>query len=176
MKSPLRSAFLTGSYLLPLVRDGIQSLSADHARDYLHAQVRTAFADSLNLDDAMRQHHPQDHRWDYLLGHTTTREVVALEPHTASTHEISTLISKRSAALVQLRGHLRDGVVISKWFWVASGRVDFTSIDKADLQLTQSGITFVGKRLLKKHLSTDHTRAGRLREPPAHRRSAARRR
>jgi len=48
---------------------------------------------------------------------------------------------------------LKVGATVAEWFWVASGTVDFTPIDKAYLRLSQEGITFVGKALLTKHLA-----------------------
>ncbi len=77
---------------------------------------------------------------------------MGLEPHTANNTAISVVIRKREASLRHLRGHLKSGVFVAEWFWVASGKVDFTPMDKALLQLTASGIDFVGKALLSKKL------------------------
>jgi hypothetical protein len=87
-----------------------------------------------------------------LPGHGTSASVVALEPHSASSSEVSTVIAKRARAREQLRAHLKENVVVSRWYWVASGRVDFVPFDKQMRRLEQAGITFVGKQLQAKHL------------------------
>jgi hypothetical protein len=109
-------------------------------------------ADSLDLDEALRKGREQVNRWDYLVGHGPSGQVVAVEPHSARDGEIETVIKKRSAAREQLRAHLRDGAVISKWLWVASGTVHFAATERVARRLDQSGITFVGKMVMAKHL------------------------
>jgi hypothetical protein len=79
--------------------------------------------------------------------------VIAVEPHSAKQDEISTVICKRKAAIEQLKGHLLDGARISKWLWVASGKVHFASTEKARIRLDQNGIAFAGTQVTKKHLS-----------------------
>lgn len=66
---------------------------------------------------------------------------------------MSTVIKKKQKALEQLRPHLKAGKGISRWFWVASGTVQFPSVDKVEKRLAQHGITFVGPVLKKKHLT-----------------------
>jgi len=122
-------------------------------RDYFDGSVRACFADSLDLDDAMRVGHEQENRWDYLLGHKSSREIVAVEPHSAKEDQITNVIRKCEAARVRLRGHLRDGVGVAKWLWVASGEVHFADTEKARRRLDQSGIKFVGRKVKAKDLS-----------------------
>jgi hypothetical protein len=114
--------------------------------------VREAFDDSLDLDEAMRPGHDQENRWDYLLGHGASREVIGLEPHSARGDQVGTVIGKRKAAMTQLTGHLKTGARVSRWLWVASGRVLFADTERARRRLDQHGIQFVGTRLLQKHL------------------------
>ena len=78
----------------------------------------------------MQPDHEQANRWDYLLGHAPSGNVVAVEPHSAKQDEITTLINKRVAAREQMRGHLRDGARVAKWLWVASGKVHFANTEK----------------------------------------------
>lgn len=129
-------------------------------RDYFDGAIRSAFADSLELDEAVRSKHEQDNRWDYLLGHSPSDEVIAVEPHSAKQDEITTVIRKRKAALEHLAEHLRDGARISRWLWVASGRVQFAKTEKAKLLLDQNGIELVGTKVLAKHLPTVAGSAG----------------
>ncbi|MGO9739977.1 MAG: hypothetical protein ACLPN5_00335 [Roseiarcus sp.] len=78
---------------------------------------------------------------------------MAVEAHSAENKEIATVIKKREAALRQLREHLRDGKSVAKWLWVASGNVHFAPMEKATFQLAQSGIEFVGRTIMNKHLA-----------------------
>ncbi len=153
MTTPVRAALIAGSPLQRAVKDGAQALERDHRR-LIAEEIRASFADSIDLDKALQQGHEEENRWDYLLGHEASQKVIGLEPHTASNHEISTVIKKRRAAIEQLRGHLKPGSSVAQWFWVASGKVDFVPIEKATLHLAQNGITFVGKALHEKHLSS----------------------
>lgn len=77
--------------------DGLGAIKVAH-RGYFEIAVRPAFADSLDLDEALKQGHEQENRWDYLLGHSPSGDVVAVEPHSAKPDEITTVIKKRSAA------------------------------------------------------------------------------
>jgi hypothetical protein len=94
----------------------------------------------------------QENRWDYLLGHAPSKQLVGVEPHSAANSEISTVVDKLVAARSQLQDHLCDGKFVAKWFWVASGKVHFAPLEKATLRLAQNGITFVGRTLTSKHL------------------------
>ena len=114
--------------------------------------IRPSFDDSIDIDKAFAKGHEQENRWDYLLGHTCSERIVALEPHSAHNKEISTVIKKREASLRHLRDHLKPGRFVAEWFWVASGRVDFMPMDKAVIRLQENGIKFVGKALLAKEL------------------------
>jgi len=151
-KTPIRIGLVPSSRLLALVVDGIQAMEGEHINSHLDPKIRTEFSDSLDIDAAFLNGHEQEHRWDYLLGHKSSGEIVALEPHSAKTGEITTIIAKREAALLHLHDHLKEGVHVIEWFWVASGGVDFADTEKAKLRLNQNGITFVGRKVLEKHL------------------------
>ena len=149
--TPIRAALMPDSRLLPLVESGLGAVENAHHK-YIDESLRQAFGDSLALDDAMLAGHEQENRWDYLLGHSASDSIVGLEPHSARQDEITTVIKKREAALVQLRGDMSPGRIVSKWYWVASGDVHFAHTERAKLRLDQSGIEFVGKRLLPRDL------------------------
>jgi hypothetical protein len=158
----LRRALREESSLQPMVSDGLGAVEGAH-REYLEENIRATFEDSLDLDEAMRVGHEQENRWDYLLGHAPSGEVVGVEPHSAKQDEISTIISKRAAAKAHLREHLRNGVRVSRWLWVASGNVQFADTERARLRLDQNGIEFVGRRVLPKHLAGGPSMIGRPR-------------
>lgn len=139
--SPLREA----------IRKGLGALESGH-RSYVDGPIRTAFDESVDIDAALKSEAPTDNRWDYLLGHDESSEVVGLEPHSANTKEISVVIAKKKAALDQLRPHLKSGKRVARWFWVASGKTSFLPHEKCVLQIQQAGIDFVGRSLKEKNL------------------------
>jgi hypothetical protein len=139
MTTPIRASFVAGSDLLLLVCEGVQALKKGHKNKLLHDDIRASFSDSIDIDQAFLEGHEQENRWDYLLGHKASSTVIALEPHSAKTDQISTVIAKRKAAMEQLRIHLKPGAVVVDWFWVASGTVDFADTEKARLRLDQNG-------------------------------------
>jgi hypothetical protein len=129
-KTPVRSSLRSGSALLAEVQNGIGAVKTAH-RSYLDEPIRGDFADSLDLDESLRDAHPGENRWDYLLGHGANNTVVALEPHSAREDQFTTIIRKREAAKQQLAGHLKPTARISKWLWVASGEVQLADTEKA---------------------------------------------
>ncbi|MCK6574822.1 hypothetical protein L6V77_27440 [Myxococcota bacterium] len=135
------------------MKDGLGAVQTTH-KDYLSVELRTAFADSIDIDAALKAGHESENRWDYLLGHAPSGLVVAVEPHSARDDEIATVINKRAAARAQLKDHLRPGAKIARWLWVASGKVRFASTEKAGFRLAQHGIEFVGSQVQAKHLPT----------------------
>jgi hypothetical protein len=149
-RTPIRAALRADSRLQPHVQDGLGALAKDS--DVLHERLRQDFGDSLDTDTALKSAHPKEHRWDYLLGHTPSRKLIGVECHSANTSEVSVIIAKKRAAESQLRPHLRNGVFVSCWYWVASGTVQIHDLDKARRRLDQAGIELVGRRVLAKHL------------------------
>jgi hypothetical protein len=152
LNTPIREALRRESALQSSVKDGLNAVKTSH-RLYFDESVRASFADSLDSDESLRDGREQEHRWDYLLGHTPTKKVIGVEPHSAENSEVSVVISKLEAARRQLRDHLRDGVVISKWIWVASGQVQFAPMERATFRLTQAGIKFVGRKILPRDVT-----------------------
>lgn len=150
-KTPTKKALRSDSKLLPMVAEGFGAVEAAH-RNYFDTAIRNTFSDSLDLDKALREGHEQENRWDYLLGHAQSGQVVAVEPHSAKQDEVTTVINKRVAAQKQLKDHLRDGARVTKWLWVASGKVHFANTEKTKLRLDQNGIEFVGTKISAKHL------------------------
>ncbi len=149
---PLRAVLLAESALQADVKEGLGAVKAAH-RGYFAEELRARFGDSLDLDEAMRSSHAESNRWDYLLGHSPDGAIIAVEPHSARTDQVSVVIAKRRAALQHLRGHLRDGMTVAKWIWVASGRVDFLAFDRAKRRLDEAGIAFAGGQVKVKDLS-----------------------
>lgn len=150
-KTPVRAGLRDDSSLQENVRDGLAAVQKAH-RTYIDVEIRALFADSLDADESLRVGNEQANRWDYLLGHSSSKKIIGVEPHSASNGEISVVIKKLLAAKVQLRSHLKDGVHVARWLWVASGEVQFLPIEAATKTLAQHGIEFVGRKVTRKHL------------------------
>ena len=161
-KTPVRQALLDTSQLMEHVSDGLAALDRAH-RSYIANEIHGTFGDSLNLDEALLETHPNANRWDYLLGHTPSQQVIGVEPHTAKDDEVSTLIAKRAAAKEQLASHLEPGSRVAKWIWVASGKVQFADTEKARRRLDENGIEFIGKQLQARHLPATASTKGKRR-------------
>jgi hypothetical protein len=161
-RTPVRRAIKEDSPMYGLVQDGIAAVKNAH-RLYLAEEIRPSFGDSIDLDAAVLQDYPQENRWDYLLGHSSSGEVVGVEPHSAKRDEIATVINKRKAAKQHLSEHLEPGARVAKWIWVASGRVHFADTERARLLLDQNGIEFAGTKALAKHLPVSAPRKSRKR-------------
>jgi hypothetical protein len=146
------SRALKGSYLVAAIHPGIRAIPSAK-REHIAESLRAEFRDSLDLDGATRARHPTDARWDYLLGHAGSSQVVALEAHSAETSQVSLVIEKRAASRRHLEGQLQPGESIAAWYWVASGRVDFAPHERTLNRLDKNGIQFVGGRLEAKHLA-----------------------
>lgn len=158
--TPVRAALRGESSLRALVQDRLGAVKTAHRNHFDEGTVH-AFDDSLDLDAAMLADHSRDNRWDYLLGHGPSGEVVALEPHSAKDDQIQVVIKKREAALLQLRDHLRPGARVARWIWV-SDKDRFSRTDKARITLDQHGISFAGRRILEKHLPAPSARTTSL--------------
>jgi hypothetical protein len=152
--TPIRSALRPESHLLPLVVNGLGALARNHRALFVGESGRD-FADSLEIDKNLKEGRDQENRWDYLVGHGPTGLLIAVEPHSAKTAEVSTLLRKKEAAKRQLRGHLREGVRIEKWLWVTDKRVRFANTENVRIKLDMSGITFVGRAIHAKDLLSD---------------------
>lgn len=150
-KTPVRRALREGSALLSSVADGLGAVKNAHRGYFDHgsdATSPTAWTWTRRWSGTTSKRTAGD----YLLGHAPSGEVVAVEPHSAKQDEITRVIQKRAAAREQLRTHLREGARVTKWLWVASGKVHFADTEKARLRLDQNGIEFVGTKVAAKHL------------------------
>jgi hypothetical protein len=125
----------------------MQALRPEH-RGLIARESRRCIIDSLEFDLAMRREHETESRWDYLASIKNSREPIGIEPHTASSdHEITSVIRKKTWSEQLLRSHLESGVQVREWFWVSSGNVRFSRMERASRRLDQAGITFAGRLL-----------------------------
>ncbi len=134
--SPLRLKVVSGLGALP---------AGDRA--LLHANARPTVGDSLDLDEAARQEHPQDNRWDYVVSVPDQNRLVGIEPHQAKDSEVSVVIAKKDWARTYLHIHLNDGRQVARWIWVSHGRVGFSNTERNRRRLDQAGIAFHGREV-----------------------------
>jgi len=95
--SPVREALEKGSFLLDDVKDGLNAIIRDH-KHYFHEGIKSEFDDSIDIDASFKLGREQENRWDYLIGHRARGAVIAVEPHSAYTSEIETVIKKKKSA------------------------------------------------------------------------------
>lgn len=162
-ETPLRRALAERSGLRAAVVDGLGAIASDH-RNLFDKHVRRVLSDSLDLDNAVKMGRECESRWDYLVGHEPSRTVLAIEPHSAKQGEIATVIRKRRAALSHLKGHLKDGIHIRRWLWVAAGKVHFANTEKAKILLAQHGIEFIGSQITQSHVANERDQGTRRRK------------
>jgi hypothetical protein len=150
--TPIRRALKTESSLLNCVEKGLAAMNQHHTH-YIDQSIRARFADSLEIDENLKDGRETENRWDYLLGIVgNAGRIIGLEPHSAKSDQVSKVIKKRERAIEQLKPHLLADAYVADWLWVASGGVEFAQTDKVRRRLDQHGIKFIGRRLLKKHL------------------------
>jgi hypothetical protein len=149
--TPVRGALVPTSALQPLVCDGLGALKKAH-KSLIDDVLKPQFADSLDIDTPFSKSHATQNRWDYLLGHSPTKTLIAVEPHTANEDEVDVIIRKKKAARDQLRGHLTDSARISAWVWVTEGKVKLAKTSKGYLRLISEGISFAGEKIRSTHL------------------------
>ena len=152
--TPIRAGLRKNSSLLGHVYDGIQALKKSH-RGTIEGPVRDIVVDSIDLDSALQESYPNAPRWDYLVGLDDPRHVIAIEPHSARSDQVSVVIEKKKHAMLQLSTHLGAGVSVRAWYWIASGTTQFNALERERLRLVKHGITFVGRALTSKYLRSD---------------------
>ena len=110
-----------------------------------HVRV-TAPTGSLDIDEALRPHLPQDHRYDYGIGlpargRRKDERVVWVEVHSAYTSEVSRVLKKQDALARWLRTHAPDlNRMTTRYVWVPSGRVRIPKRTPQYRQLAKSRV------------------------------------
>ena len=138
----------------PAIRDQLQNglravRNVDRGR--LRCSATNRLRGSVDVDEALRAHCPNDPRWDYAIGMSYPREadhVVWLEVHPASSGHIAGIMGKLqwlkcwlatdAKALRQLRPH---------FCWVATRAISFRRGGKEEKMIAQQGLRFPTKHL-----------------------------
>ena len=138
----LNNALIVRSALKQHVERGCGAIEGRH-RPLISNELKRSVDDSLDLDAATRQEHPEANRWDYIISVKGSERLIGIEPHSARDDEVSTVIAKKKQASGYLLGHLNDGWRVTAWIWVSSGKIRFSKMDPAIRRLNVNGIRFV---------------------------------
>jgi hypothetical protein len=103
---------------------------------------------SLNLDALLREEYPNEHRWDYLLivGNGTP-SAIGVEVHAATAGEVNVILVKRARAMAIIKARC-VGLAVSRWYWVASGKVFLRATDPQFRVLRRSGVLGPARRVV----------------------------
>ena len=130
---------------------GLQALRA-RDRPHVAPSDPRAVGGSVNVDAALRDRHPNAHRWDFAIAYRHTNRVrdcvYWVEIHTANDMEVDVVLAK----LVWLRNWLvNDGRLLSNFerdfVWISSGATSFTLSAPQLKRFAQLGLRHTGKVL-----------------------------
>jgi hypothetical protein len=143
-KEPGCSALGRWAALASALQPGLQGLEHAH-RELIHRS--TAYACSVDLDEARREAEPQAPRWDYVLVERDGA-TIACEVHPARASEVDALIAKKRWAEQRLAQYC--GLRIALWHWLRppGSKQQFTPRSPGARRLAQSGIRFPAARLM----------------------------
>ncbi len=106
---------------------------------------------SIALDQALRDSHPSDPRWDYGIGVRKTQNsdrVIWIEVHPASSSHIQDVLDKLRWLTNWLTSSApRLKKMPAEYVWIATGKVNISPSSPQRKKLAAKGIRFVGKRL-----------------------------
>jgi hypothetical protein len=150
-----RDAVLGTACIQTAWRPGIQALlNIDKQR--VAAQDNQRLRGSVNLDQALKNQHPNDPIWDYGIGHQPSNlerknkeEVIYwLEVHPATEGEVGAVLKK----LDWLKKWLQEDAPALKamrraFVWVSSGKTAFTARSPQAKRLAQNGLLQCGRVL-----------------------------
>jgi len=112
-------------------------------------------AGGIDLDSVLRQHRPNDNRWDYGLGYKPangSEQAVWVEVHSVKTSEVSKVLNKLqwlknwlNENAAQLRQLSDRGDRDIRYVWIASSGVNIPQNSPQARQLAQSGLSLKKK-------------------------------
>lgn len=162
MKAKKKSSAATNSFQESIVsrpplrlRQGLQAIKKSEGKDRISATNPAHVLGSVAMDDDCKALHPNDSRWDYVVGYNRNGATMAhfVEVHSAETSEVSTVEKK----FQWLRDFLASGpsaklrALPAEFHWVASGRVRILphtpQYKKLHVTLRKLGLRFAGQTL-----------------------------
>jgi hypothetical protein len=107
-------------------RPGLQGLR-EVDRNRITCKNPRSLTGSVDLDEALKESHPHDNRWDYGVGiaiDKKTDDVIWIEVHPASSHHIEEVLKKHRWLLGWLASSAPLlGQMNAKFVWIATGKV-----------------------------------------------------
>lgn len=146
-----RKAVSNTPHLEKAWRSGLGALRGQD-KPHLHAEDTRLLTGSADVDNALQEHEPNAHRWDFAIAyrHSNRKKefIYWVEIHTAADHEVKVVLDK----LRWLRQWLEaDGRLLSQFerdfVWVSSGRTSFTLSAPQLKQFAQLGLQYTSKIL-----------------------------
>ena len=132
------------------LRSGIQALSASHRRQVRVGHTRR-LRGSVDLDDALSSHMPNDPRWDYGIGLSDgdrDDKAIWVEFHPANSQHVADVLRKHAWLLDWLRTRAPSLEQLPRAFkWVATGSVALRPGSPQRHRVAAAGIAFCGSRL-----------------------------
>jgi len=129
---------------------GLQALDP-RDRQRVAARDPKSLLGSVNLDAALKETHPDDPRWDYLVASmesTATPIADWIEVHPANSHHVDEVIRKLRWLKPWLTEHAPDLAKLhARHHWIASGPVALLPNSPQRKKLAAAGIRFAGKHL-----------------------------
>jgi hypothetical protein len=122
------------------VKDGMGALKGGH-----HRKVEMEATCSVDLDAHGPRRGDGEKRWDYVLvnhdgkGH-------GVEVHPGWTSNVEEMIEKKRWA-EQVLAREAKKLVVAKWHWIATGKVDIRKHDRARKRLVEAGVEFPRKHI-----------------------------
>ena len=146
-----RDAVRATAGLADQYRFGLQAVRrADRQR--IRCRNSGSVTGSVNVDSALRESHPDDHRWDYAIGFCEARQaevVFWVEVHPASSHHVEDVLEKLRWLKQWLSSEApRLEEIPPRFVWVASGGVALSPGSRQRRQLAGNGIHLVVERLV----------------------------
>ncbi len=134
------------------LQNGLQALGGD--RNIIKPKDTRSLTGSVNIDECLKQSHPNDNRWDYAIGyrgHNGTEKAYFIEVHPAQTSEIKCVIEKarnlRKWAEVNASA-LWNMTIPREIHWVASGGYNISPNDRRLLKLKEERISSPQRELV----------------------------
>jgi hypothetical protein len=136
---------LTNAY-----RPGLQGLR-EIDRNRIDCKNPRSLRGSNNLDEALKDAHAQEPRWDYGIGVNVNRgtdRAIWIEVHPASHHHVDEVLTKHR----WLKGWLASSAPLlnqidAEFVWVASGNVSIPPNSPLRRKLDARGVRLAGARL-----------------------------
>ena len=115
---------------------GLKALKPKEGKSRIHLGKGVVALGSVAIDDDCKSAHPNDTRWDYVVGVNRASKPLAhyIEVHSACTNEVSKMAEKLEWLKQYIRAQAKLSLIKSEFHWVASERVKRSEEHTSELQ------------------------------------------